>query len=76
MMKVLLLIDCDCCRRLFHFSRTASTDRTAWLVHCDTLEKMASTNGWGVSEDGNSHYCPDCLCDSEDMMFHLSLRHN
>jgi hypothetical protein len=37
---------------------------------------MASTNGWGISEDGNSHYCPDCLCDSEDMMLHLSLRCN
>jgi len=73
MMKVLLLIDCDCCRRLFHFSHTASTDRTAWYVHSDTLEKMACEIGWGVSEDSNSHYCPDCLSDAEATGLYISL---
>jgi hypothetical protein len=76
MMKVLLLIDCDCCRQLFHLSRTASTDRIAWTVHSDNLEKIACTNGWEISEDGNSHYCPDCLSDSENMMFRLCPRRN
>jgi LSD1 subclass zinc finger protein len=74
MMKVLLLIDCDSCRRLFAFSRTASTDRTAWSVHSGALEKMACADGWGVSEDGNSHYCPACLHESETMMFQFPLR--
>lgn len=76
MRKVLLLIDCDCCRRLFHFSRTTSIDRAARSVHSDTLENMACADGWGISEDGNLHYCPVCLHEAEEMMLKLSLRQN
>lgn len=76
MMKVLLLIDCDSCRRLFAFSRTAAADYTAWSAHPDTLEKMACADGWAISEDGNSHYCPACLRESETMTLQLSLYQN
>ena len=74
MMKILLLIDCDCCRRQFQFSRTAIADYTAHSVHPDTLEEMACADGWGVSKDGNSHYCPSCIHESEEMMLQFSLR--
>jgi hypothetical protein len=60
MKKVLLMIDCDSCRRLYEYTRTASEDTIAWWVHGDTLTKMAMTDGWARTEDDNSHFCPGC----------------
>jgi hypothetical protein len=66
--KVLLMIDCDSCRRLYEYTRTASEDTSAWWVHGNAVAKMAMRDGWARSADDNFHYCPECLdeCD-EDM---------
>lgn len=69
MLKVLLLIDCDGCRNIFHYSRFASEDNTAWRIHGDNLIKMAESNGWNESSDGNSHFCPSCLQQDEMLNF-------
>lgn len=61
MRKVLLLIDCDGCRCLYEFSRTASEDTTAWHVHGDTLVRMAIDDSWHETSCGNYHYCSACL---------------
>lgn len=61
MLKVMLLIDCDGCRRLFLCSRFASEDTSAWRVHGDILSKMAEDVGWIQSSDGNLHFCSACL---------------
>lgn len=61
MKKVLLMIDCDSCRRLYEYTRTASEDTIAWWVHGNNLTKMAMQDGWARTEDDNSHFCPDCL---------------
>ncbi len=61
MRKVLLLIDCDACGRLYEFSRTASEDTIAWHIHGDTIIEMALSDGWHQSCDGNYHYCSACL---------------
>lgn len=60
MKKVLLMLDCDFCRELYGYTRTASEDTTAWDVHGDAIVRMALKDGWECSEDYNSHYCPDC----------------
>lgn len=67
MLKVLLLIDCDTCRRLFEFSRTASEDTAAWRLHGKSLVGMAEDSGWAESDDGNFHYCPSCSDDMQKM---------
>jgi hypothetical protein len=59
--KVLLLITCDGCRRLYEFSRTTSEDTTAWYVHGDGLIQMAIDAGWLESHCRNYHYCSICL---------------
>ena len=69
MLKVLLLIDCDSCRQLFEFSRTASEDTIAWRVHGRTLVNMATKSGWFESDDANYHYCPACTEELVEM-FH------
>lgn len=63
MMKMLLLLDCDACRTLFPFSRTASNDSTAWAIHGRTLEDMAGESGWLILNSQESHLCPDCADD-------------
>lgn len=68
MFKVLLLIDCDGCRRLFEFSRTASEDTSAWRVHGEALLSMAKRKDWAETIDGNSHYCPQCWRELEDLL--------
>lgn len=67
MKQVLLMLVCDCCRRLYEFTRTASEDVTAWEVHGDTIIAMALNDGWAGAEDGNSHYCPTCFLMFENM---------
>lgn len=67
MRKVLLLIDCDACGRLYDFSRTASEDITAWHVHGNIIIQMALDDGWHQSYDTNYHYCPRCLTASPDL---------
>jgi hypothetical protein len=61
MRKVLLLIHCDGCRRLYEFSHAASEDTAAWHVHSDTLIKMALADGWHQTCCRNYHYCCVCL---------------
>jgi hypothetical protein len=67
MKKVLLMLDCERCRRLYEFTLTASEDTSAWWVHGTRLIKMALKDGWARTEDDNSHYCPTCveLCENE-----------
>lgn len=60
MMKMLLLLDCDLCRKLFPFSHTASNDRTAWMAHGQTIEVMAEDSGWLILNSFESHLCPHC----------------
>jgi hypothetical protein len=60
MKKVLLMIDCDGCRRLYEYTRTASEDTIAWWVHGNNLIKMAMKDGWARTEDDNYYYCPAC----------------
>ena len=60
MLKVLLMIDCDFCRRLLPYSHTVSEDRTAWHAHSGRLLELAGNEGWDVTDDGNFHYCPSC----------------
>lgn len=67
MKKVLLMLDCDNCRRLYPFTRFASEDTTAWDVHGDTLTGMALVDGWSRSEDDNSHFCSECSNEQVDM---------
>ena len=65
MKKVLLLIDCDFCRKLYTYSRFASEDTMAWAVHGNNIVAMAANDGWGESECRNFHYCPDCIKDHD-----------
>ena len=71
MMKVLLMIDCDSCRELFSFSRTASDDTSAWRVHGTNLVRMAIEHGWAESQDCNYHYCPKCADELEEMFQYI-----
>ena len=71
MKKVLLMIDCDGCRRLYEFTRTASEDTIAWHHHGNAITQMAMDDGWARTEDDNSHYCPDCVEALEDMIIFL-----
>ena len=65
MIKILLMIDCEFCRRLFRLSHFASDDPTAWTVHGDNLVAIAKSEGWLSSDCGNFHYCPPCTADLE-----------
>ena len=67
MKKVLLMIDCDNCRRLYEYTRCASEDTSAWHVHGGMLAKMAFKDGWARTLDDNSHFCPNCVVEHEDM---------
>ena len=71
MLKVLLMIDCELCRRLFSLSHFASADPSAWLVHGDNLAASAEHQGWQRSLCGNFHYCPDCCAELEQQERHL-----
>ena len=65
MLKVLLMIDCEFCRRLFRLSHFASDDITAWQIHSTNLVAIAESEGWQRSDCGNFHYCPTCSADLE-----------
>jgi hypothetical protein len=67
MKKVFLLIDCDSCRKLYHFSRFASEDTTAWECHGDNLIRMAVADGWDQSSCRNFQYCPRCIRESDEL---------
>jgi hypothetical protein len=69
MLKVMLMIDCDACRRLFRLSHVASEDRTAWLIHGGSLTDMAEEEGWGNSSCRNFHYCPRCVEEDVTRLF-------
>lgn len=65
MKKVLLLIDCDGCRRLYPYCRFASEDVTAWELHGNNIVRLAKREGWGESFCRNFQYCPDCIEEDE-----------
>ena len=67
MKNVLLLIDCDSCRKLFTYSHFASEDTTAWNAHGDDLIRMALTAGWAESFCRNFQYCPRCIQEDEEL---------
>jgi hypothetical protein len=71
MKKVLLLIDCDACRKLYDYSHFASEDVTAWSVHGDNLIRMAVAEGWAESSCHNFQYCPRCLDEDEELFLGL-----
>jgi len=61
MLKVMLMLDCDSCRRLFRLAHVASEDRIAWHIHNGTVIEQAAEEEWEISACRNFQYCSSCV---------------
>ena len=60
MLKVMLIIDYDFCRRQFSQTRMASSDTIALKIHGENLRRSAEADGWSTTVCNSSHFCPRC----------------
>jgi len=60
MLKLMIIIDCDCCRRQFEQTWMASSDTTAVELHSENLRRSAELDGWSTTPCNSSHFCPTC----------------
>ncbi len=63
MLKVIVMLDCNLCGRLFdHVSATEDRDPANWKSLCLDLEYTAEKNGWICHR--SAHHCDYCITDA------------
>ncbi len=60
MLKLMIIIDCDFCRRQFERTWMASSDTTAVKLHSENLRRCAEADGWSTTACNSSHLCSKC----------------